>query len=108
MTTGEHIIIMLTARVRPEFQVEDAGGRSPDDKGCLTLIIQTTENDIHIAFDGHHTRPLTELGEAITKAGGIIATGKLGIGRSIFGGQLAECGHYLEASTIDPWNPGES
>ena len=99
------IAVTLFLPVQPEFTINDD---APDPKGCLTMIIKTTEDtEFAICFDGHYEQPLTELGEAITKAGGVRATGNLGIGRSVFGGELAECGHYLEADSIEPWVPGD-
>ena len=108
MTTTERIEVTITSRVLAEFQVEDAGGTSPDDKGCLTLIIKTTEDtEIDICFDGHYRQPLTELGEAVTKAGGIKATGTLDLTPERHTGEL-ECYHHMEADTGEPWSPGEA
>lgn len=73
------IAVTLFLPVLPEFKIVDEGR---GDKGCLTLIIESTgDTEIGVCFDGHYELELTALGEAITKAGGIKAKGALGFGR---------------------------
>lgn len=101
------IDVTLQLPVMPSFTISDDGGIG--EKGCLTLLITTTrDTELTVCFDGHYKQPLTDLGEAITRAGGVKATGELSFGRTVFNDVLVECGHFLEADTIEPWSPGEA
>jgi hypothetical protein len=104
----QQLEVTLKSLVKPKFNIGDAGG--PDDRGCLILEIQTEENEITVCVDGHYQQPLTDLGESITQAGGVKATGYLRIARGHRDGELFECDHYLEAHAIDtaePWTPAK-
>ena len=72
--------VTLQSPVKPEFLISEDGGRT--DKGCVTLVIVTEETEINVCFDSHDREYLDDLGKAITKAGGVKASGELGFGRA--------------------------
>ena len=59
MTTTERIEVTLTSRVLAEFQVEDAGGTSPDVLATSksgTLLLRRDQGDMAALLDSRRCR----------------------------------------------------